>query len=104
MIHYVREEKILNSRPVQLYVDEERKVLIFSRGNSIFAFNFNPTASYENFRFAAPEGEYVMAFSSDDPEFDGFSRLQSGERHSTAGGCLSLYLPSRVAIVLKKTL
>ena len=104
MIHYVKSERILNSVPVQLYVDEQRKVLIFSRGNSIFAFNFSPNASYEDFRFAAPEGEYVMAFSSDDSEFDGFSRLQCGERHSTVGGELSLYLPSRVAIVLKKTI
>ena len=43
-----------------------------------------------------------MAFNSDAPEFGGFSRLGSDERHCTVDGKLSLYLPSRVAIVLKK--
>ena len=103
MIHYVKRERILSGTLRQLYVDEERKVLIFSRGNSIFAFNFNPVASFESFGFQAPEGEYAMAFNSDAPEFGGFSRLGSDERHCTVDGWLSLYLPSRVAIVLKKT-
>ena len=101
MVQYVKKEKILWDNPRQLYVDEDRKVLIFKRGNSIFAFNFNPGASFENFEFAAPEGEYEMAFSSDDPKYGGFSRLQSGERHFTVDGKLSLYLPARTAIVLK---
>ncbi|MCQ2187047.1 MAG: alpha amylase C-terminal domain-containing protein [Bacteroidales bacterium] len=103
MIHYVRSEKVLEAAPVQLYCDEERKVLIFSRGNTIFAFNFNPVASYENFSFWAPDGEYTLAFDSDEAEFGGFSRLQKDERHSTVNHNLALYLPSRCAIVLKKT-
>ena len=102
MIHYVKREKVLDGTLRELYVDESRKVLIFSRGNSIFAFNFNPTASFEGFSFAAPDGEYAMAFSSDESEYDGFSRLGVGEKHQTVDGLLSLYLPSRVALVLKK--
>jgi len=102
MVHYVIAEKTLKSAPVQLYADEGRKVLIFSRGNSIFAFNFDPAASYENFSFSAPEGEYAMAFNSDEGRFDGFDRLQSNEEHTTYGGKLSLYLPCRCALVLKK--
>ena len=102
MIHYVKKEKILDDAPSQLYVDEDRKVLIFKRGNSIFAFNFNPAASYGDFRFGAPDGEYVMSLDSDEAEFDGFSRLGRDERHVTVDGQLSLYLPSRVAVVLKK--
>lgn len=104
MVHYVKSEKVLAERPTQLYADEARKVLIFQRANTIFAFNFNPNDSFENFAFNAPDGAYEMAFSSDDAEFDGFSRLQKGERHQTVGGVLSLYLPSRVAIVLKKSM
>ena len=102
MVHYVKRERVLGAAPEQLYVDDGAKVLIFRRGNSIFAFNFNPTVSFENFRFRAPEGKYVLAFSSDDREFGGFSRLGGKEEHSTNGGELSLYLPSRVALVLKK--
>ena len=102
MVGYVKKEKILNATPRQLYVDEERKVLIFSRGNSIFAFNFNPVASFENFCFFAPDGKYAMAFNSDERKFDGFSRLQANEKHTTLDGRLSLYLPCRCVLVLKK--
>ena len=102
MIHYVKREKSLRAPLRQLYVDEERKVLIFSRGNSIFAFNFNAVASFENFSFQAPDGEYAMAFNSDEGVYGGFSRLGKDEHHATVDGRLSLYLPSRVALVLKK--
>ena len=102
MVHYVKRERTLSGALRQLYVDEGRKVLIFSRGSSIFAFNFNPTASFEDFRFQAPHGEYAMAFNSDEARFGGFSRLGQDERHATCDGELLLYLPSRVALVLKK--
>ena len=102
MVRYAVSEKILYYEPKQLYCDEERKVLIFSRGNSIFAFNFNPSSSFESFSFWAPEGEYVMAFNSDESRFDGFSRLQEDERHLTIDHKLALYLPSRCVVVLKK--
>ncbi|MCR5351579.1 MAG: alpha amylase C-terminal domain-containing protein [Bacteroidales bacterium] len=103
MIRYVKRERILSGELRQLYVEEGGKVLIFSRGNSIFAFNFNPTTSFEGFRFQAPAGEYAMAFHSDETRFGGFARLRQDERHATdTDGCLSLYLPSRVALVLKR--
>ena len=102
MVNYAEREKILYDEPRQLYCDEERKVLIFNRGNSIFAFNFNPTTSFGSFSFWAPDGEYVMAFNSDEPRFDGFARLQEDERHFTSDHKLTLYLPSRCAVVLKK--
>ncbi len=102
MINYFKKEDILADEPQQLYVDEERKVLIFKRGNSIFAFNFNPVASFENFCFFAPDGKYAMAFNSDERKFDGFSRLQANEKHTTLDGRLSLYLPCRCVLVLKK--
>ena len=103
MVHYVAREKLLSSAPEQLYVDEERKILIFSRGNSIFALNFNPVASFTGFSFWAPEGEYTMAFNSDEGRFGGFSRLQKDERHFTTDHKITLYLPCRCAVVLKKT-
>jgi len=104
MVQFIKKENVLKGQLRQLYVDEERKVLIFSRGNSIFAFNFNPVSSFENFKFWAPEGKYEMAFNSDENEFGGYARLGKNEVHMTVDGQLSLYLPSRVAIVLRKTL
>jgi len=102
MIHYVRKHRTLNFPFSLICCDEERKILVFERGNSIFALNFNPAASFENFCFQAPEGEYVMAFNSDEESFGGFSRLQKDERHFTVNHILSLYLPCRCAVVLDK--
>jgi len=103
MVHFFREEDLLSDAPTQLYVQEKDKVLIFSRKNIIFAFNFNPTSSFENYGFWAPEGEYELSFSTDDARFDGFGRLQEEEKHYTIDHKLELYLPCRCAVVLKKT-
>ncbi len=113
MIHFLKKEKLLSATPELLTADEEKKILIFRRENCIFALNFNPQGSFQDYGFAAPEGEYEMAFSSDDPRFGGFGRLEGPQRHvSVAERCpngnqaydhtLYLYLPSRCAIVLKK--
>ena len=82
--------------------DEQKKVLIFKRGNCIFAFNFNPSESFAGYGFKAPEGEWADVMDSDEAAFDGFSRIKTGEHHFTTGGSLQVYLPSRTALVWKK--
>ena len=102
MVHLLRGEKALFKAPELLRADEEKKVLIFLRKNCIFALNFNPSESYQNYGFPAPEGEWEMVMNSDEARFGGFSRLGASEVHATVGKELYLYLPSRCAIVLKK--
>ena len=102
MVHLLRGEKALFKAPELLRADEEKKVLIFLRKNCIFALNFNPTGSFENYGFPAPEGEWEVVLNSDEARFGGFSRLAGSETHATVGKELYLYLPSRCAIVLKK--
>ena len=102
MVHLLRGEKALFKAPELLRADEEKKVLIFLRKNCIFALNFNPSESYQNYGFPAPEGEWEMVMNSDEARFGGFSRLGASEIHATVGKELFLYLPSRCAIVLKK--
>ena len=101
MIHLLRDGDVLSEAPTLLRADEEKKILIFLRKNCIFAFNFNPVDSYENYGFAAPEGDYVLVLDSDEPRFGGFARLKSSEEHKTQDGELRLYLPARCAMVLK---
>ena len=113
MTHLVRQEAVLDEKPELFVQDEEKKILIFRRKNCIFALNFNPSASFADYGFAAPAGKYEVVLNTDESEFDGFSRVKTGEVHF--GVCtqskngngkydhsLSLYLPSRCAIVLKK--
>ena len=113
MISMARQEAILAERPELLVQDEQKKILIFKRNNCIFALNFNPTSSFADYGFAAPAGKYEVVLDTDENEFDGFSRLKTGEAHLTVpvkcpngdkryDDTLYLYLPSRCAIVLKK--
>ncbi len=113
MVHLARQEAILDEKPELFVQDEEKKILIFKRKNCIFALNFNPVASFADYAFAAPAGKYEVILNSDENEFDGFSRLKTGEVHFSVSvqsengngkydESLSLYLPSRCAVVLKK--
>ena len=102
MIHLVKRYAVLSEKPVLLRADEEKKILIFGRKNLIFALNFNPVGSYADYGFPAPPGKYVKVLDSDAEEFNGFSRLEGDGDHFTVDGTLSLYLPSRCALVLKK--
>ena len=113
MVHCLKSDGLLAERPELLVADEEKNILIFKRKSSIFALNFNPGGSFGNYGFSAPEGEYEIAFSSDEERFGGFGRLEVGEKHismpekSPNGNqsydhTLYLYLPCRCAIVLKK--
>ena len=113
MIHLLKKEGLLKERPELLVADEEKKILIFKRKNCIFALNFSPAGSFADYGVSAPSGEYVIVLDSDEPRFDGFGRLQEGERHVAVNErcpngnqaydhTLRLYLPARTAIVLKQ--
>ena len=113
MVHYLRSEKLLSDAPELLVADEEKKILIFRRKNTIFALNFNPVASFDGYGFSSPEGTFKVAFTSDAGEYDGFDRIQAGEEHMALPGkspngnqsynhTMYLYLPCRCAVVLKK--
>ena len=113
MVHFLKKENVLKGTPELLVADEEKKILIFSRENCIFALNFNPQGSFQDYGFSAPAGKFVKVFDSDEPRFGGFGRLAEAETHiavaerSPNGNqffdhTLYMYLPSRCAIVLKK--
>ena len=102
MIHFLASEGVLSASPELITANEGDKVLIFKRKNAIFALNFNPTQSFENYGFEVEDGEYDVVFNSDEVRFDGFGRLSPGEKHLTVDHQLRLYLPSRCAVVLTK--
>jgi 1,4-alpha-glucan branching enzyme len=76
----------------------------------IFAFNFHPTQSYTDYHVAAAPGRYQMILDSDAKDFGGHGRLDPDQEHvapvntspSTDRSFLSLYLPNRTVIVLRK--
>jgi 1,4-alpha-glucan branching enzyme len=110
MVDFVKTEALFPSGPRLIFIHEEDKILAFERKGLIFVFNFHPLNSFFDYRFDAPAGEYKMLFNTDEPRFGGKGRLAEGQVHFTLfdpslygqRNLLSLYLPNRTALVLKK--
>ncbi len=87
------------------------KVIAFERSGLLFVFNFHPTISYIDYCFEVSHGRYQMIFNSDCSEYGGHGRLAGDQQYTPAGAkgadgktryMISLYLPTRTAIILKK--
>ncbi len=102
MVRMGRKYNIFSAKPELLQSDEEKKILVFKRKNLIFAFNFNPVASFTDYGFPVPEGGYEKILDSDSIDYDGFARLSEDVRHVSVDGVLRVYLPCRCVLVLKK--
>ena len=109
MIKLARGYRLLDASGPRLIMEHfEHMMLAFERGGLIFVFNFHPTISHNDYSIEAPSGEYEMIMDSDSVEYGGHGRLHQGQRHFTASEkkgekvrhSLSLYLPTRTALVL----
>ena len=94
-----------------LYEHQEDKIIAFMRKDLVFVFNFHPESSHTDYPIPAPPGKYRMIFNSDDAAYGGHQRLKKKQTHFTLppektglmDHQLSLYLPTRTAIVFEKT-
>jgi 1,4-alpha-glucan branching enzyme len=108
MVNLARKEKLMSALPAQqLNMDENNHTIIFERDNLIFAFNFHPTHSIPDYRFRVPAaGKYKIMLNSDSAEYGGFNRIDDKMNYPTVTlfgeHFLSVYLPNRVVLVLKK--
>jgi 1,4-alpha-glucan branching enzyme len=108
MIKLQNDYDILSVSPVSCYIDEEKQVLVYERAGLIFAFNFNPTNSYEGYPLRnIPVGKYSVILSTDEERFGGFNRIDKNYVYVTEGlkdGSIGfkIYLPARCGICLKK--
>jgi 1,4-alpha-glucan branching enzyme len=109
MLEVTKRYQIFGSEVNLLVENSTDKVLIFRRGNLLFAFNFHPTQSLFDYEFDAPPAKYSMILDTDDPKYGGYGRLQwPNQEHFTMVKVLdknrhdrlSLYLPARCALVL----
>ena len=95
---------------VLLLEDANDKVLAFMRAGLVFVFNFHASCSHSDYLIEAPPGRYEMIMDSDALEYGGHQRLLKGQNHLTLRkrirgnqrNLLSLYLPTRTAIVLSR--
>ncbi len=108
MVKMLKDENILAKSPVNRWMHQEDKILIYTKGDVVFIFNFHPTKSYDGYFIpVGKKGTYSVILSTDDSKFGGFSRVDSEFKYKTVTTPANwigfpCYLPSRSAIVLKK--
>ena len=112
VIHLLGDTPGFESLPIiKLWDKDDDQVLAFMRGDLVFVFNFNPTQSFSDYGFLAPEGEYRALFDTDNPRYGGYGNVAEGTQHLTQAdplyadkhkGWLKLYIPARTAIILRK--
>ena len=99
----------MRGEPVELVANEPDKVLAFKRGKYLFAFNFNPTKSFEGYGILVPPAtEWKHLFDTDEVRFGGQGRIGRGAKYGPAlvpwrdelVQQIRLYLPARTAVVL----
>ena len=107
MIRFLREKRILLSEPKSLYIDEDKKVIVFYRGGYVFAVNFHPASSYEGYALRLKkEGKYSVILSTDRKEYGGYERVSEDYEYVSERSqnelITRIYLPARTGLILKQ--
>ena len=93
-------------RVQMLRIDEKNKLIAFERNELYFIFNFDPESSFTDYEIEVPSGIYRTVLDSDTKKYGGFARRTVEQKYFTIPKCdglfLSLYLPSRSALVLER--
>jgi len=108
MIKLLKEEKVLEKESVNRWMHQDDKMLIYSKGDLVFIFNFHPSKSFDGYFIpVGKKGKYKVVLSSDDSKFGGYSRVDANHIYDAFvtpadWKGFQCYVPSRTAIVLKK--
>ncbi len=103
------QEAIMNHTIDWLHLYDHDKIICFRRGTLLFVFNFHPTQFFTDYRIPAPGtkniSKYTIALCSDSPSYSGFGLVAEQQMHFVQqdqnGSFIQVYLPPRVALVLK---
>jgi 1,4-alpha-glucan branching enzyme len=110
MIQLAKRFKLLEAPgPRLLHEHHDNKVTAFERAGLVFVFNFHSVRSYNGYFVEAPPSKYRMILDSDARKYGGHGRLEKDQFHFTVPvqsgnkrqNLLSLYLPTRTALVLR---
>lgn len=111
MLKFVRKYRVLSKpQAVNLWIDQQKKIVAFSKGELIYLFNFNTTQSDTDFylhAYTVGAGNYRVIFSSDDAEFGGQERISKEYIYHTQekegkGLGFEVYIPCRTVAVFQK--
>lgn len=108
MLSLLKRERLPLKKAKSQWISNDDKVIIYSKKDVTFAFNFSPAASFEGYFIPTDsEGDYSVLLSTDSSVFGGFDRVDLNYKYKaekTKDGRIGFfcYLPSRSAIVFKK--
>ncbi|MBO5352807.1 MAG: alpha amylase C-terminal domain-containing protein [Lachnospiraceae bacterium] len=108
MIALIKENDLLSRQPVNRWMHQDDKIIMYTKDDVAFAFNFHPTKSFENYFVpVSDDGTYEVVLTSDDGVYGGFNRVDTSVRYETyrtpdnwVG--FNCYLPNRSVIVFRK--
>ncbi len=108
MIKLLKDSDALEHTATKRWLHQDDKMLVYTKGDSVYVFNFHPTKSFEGYFIPVGQsGRYRVALSSDDVEFGGYGRVDTSYEYKTVTTDANwvgfpCYIPSRTATVFKK--
>lgn len=108
MLAFVCDHDQQGGESENLWMDEQRKLLAYKKGEYIYLFNFSPFGSYPNFFLPTHDvGEYQAVFSSDRARYGGQDRIDEQYVYNARptfgqGVGFEVYTPSRTVAVFKR--
>ncbi len=91
-----------------LWIDQQKKLIVFRRKGLIFLFNLHPSVSQTDYFVSVPlKSKWITVFSSDRKEYGGQERISeqyvyTAKSDPSYGPGFTYYLPARSAAVLKE--
>ncbi|MBP1764597.1 MAG: glgB1 [Firmicutes bacterium] len=111
MVHFMSEADLMRSGvPQALWIDQDKKIIAFRKKDYLFFFNFHPTNSYSGFELPIHEtASFQVVLDTDEERFGGYRRISHQTIYETGKlsgfpdfSGITIYSPSRTAMVLKK--
>ncbi len=108
MIKLLKKDDVMTAEPKNRWMHQDDKLIIYTKGDYVFIFNFHPQRSFEKYFVpVSAKGTYKVVLTTDDAEFGGFSRVDKTVKYKSfttpdMWEGFQCYLPNRCAIVLKK--
>ena len=99
MIKILKSNELWTSPPQIVEQNNSTQVLAYLRESWLFVVNLSPLNSHENYTLQVPSGNYHLVLDSDSSQFGGFGRIKSSYKYTSFQEKISLYLPTRTALV-----
>ena len=102
MIHFVRDTKLLEYPSELLLIDTWAKLLLYSKGPYLFAFNFHPTRDFNGFIPLPGNSGYQPVLNTESHHFGGWIDTEPApiaSKSDCPGMLTTLYIPKRSAVV-----